>query len=127
MWRGNRDALALVRVPAAKEEQLRAIHRQREQLVKARKQLEAQGRSLMVNHGVEPTTSWWKPRTFALLQVPAWMKELLANSQPILVALQEKIRTLTQQLQPAAGSGQARGVGAMSSVVIVRASEDMSS
>ncbi len=51
---GNRDALALVRVPAEKEEQLRAIHRQREQLVKARKQLEAQGRSLMVNHGIEP-------------------------------------------------------------------------
>ncbi len=45
---GNRDALALVRVPSEKEEQLRAIHRQREQLVKARKQLEAQGRSLMV-------------------------------------------------------------------------------
>jgi transposase len=40
---GNRDALALVRVPSEKEEQLRAVHRQREQLVKARKQLEAQG------------------------------------------------------------------------------------
>src|SRR6266446_6390435 len=46
---GNADALALVRVPSEEEEQLRAIHRQREQLVKARKQLEAQGRSLMVN------------------------------------------------------------------------------
>src|SRR4029077_19244247 len=91
---GNRDALALVRVPTEEEEQKRAIHRQREQLVKARKQLEAQGRSLMVNHGFEPTTSWWKPRTFVLLQVPAWMKELLSNSQPILVALHEKIRTL---------------------------------
>jgi transposase len=42
---GNRDALALVRVPSEQEEQLRAIHRQREQLVKARKQLEAQGRN----------------------------------------------------------------------------------
>src|SRR6266536_4777725 len=41
---GNRDALALVRVPSEEEEQKRAIHRQREQLVKARKQLEAQGR-----------------------------------------------------------------------------------
>jgi transposase len=40
-------------VPTEEEEQLRAIHRQREQLVKARKQLEAQGRSLMVNHGLE--------------------------------------------------------------------------
>ena len=34
---GNRDALALVRVPTEEEEQKRAIHRQREQLVKARK------------------------------------------------------------------------------------------
>src|SRR6266550_2701126 len=51
---GNQDALALVRVPTEQEEQLRAIHRQREQLVKARKQLEAQGRSLIVNHGLEP-------------------------------------------------------------------------
>ena len=117
---GNRDALALVRVPTEEEEQKRAIHRQREQLVKARKQLEAQGRSLMVNHGFEPTTSWWKPRTFVLLQVPAWMKELLSNSQPILVALHEKIRTLTQRLQAAAEAGQARGIGALSSVVIDR-------
>ena len=117
---GNRDALALVRIPTEEEEQKRAIHRQREQLVKARKQLEAQGRSLLVNHGFEPTTTWWKPCTFALLQVPEWMKELLSNSQPILVALQEKIRALTQQLQAAAGAGQPRGCGALSSVVIDR-------
>jgi len=32
---GNRDALALVRVPTEEEEQLRAIHRRGEQLVKA--------------------------------------------------------------------------------------------
>src|SRR5438270_6156113 len=81
---GNHDALALVRVPAEKEEQLRAIHRQREQLVKARKQLEAQGRSLMVNHGIEPVQQWWKRRAFAQLQVPEWMRTLLLNSQPIL-------------------------------------------
>src|SRR5204862_813564 len=78
---GNRDALALVRVPAEKEEQLRAIHRQREQLVKARKVLEAQGRSLMVNHGIEPVQRWWKRRAFMQLAVPQWMKELLQNSQ----------------------------------------------
>src|SRR5437016_31514 len=117
---GNRSALALVRVPTEQEEQLRAIHRQREQLVKARKQLEAQGRSLIVNHGIEPVQSWWKLRTFAALPVPAWLKELLANSQPILIALQEKIRVLSLQLQSAAGPDQPRGLGAMSSVVIDR-------
>ena len=117
---GNRDALALVRVPAEKEEQLRAIHRQREQLVKARKQLEAQGRSLMVNHGIEPVQQWWKRRAFAQLQVPQWMRTLLLNSQPILLVLEEKIRALTVQLQSAATPNQPRGLGQMTSVVIDR-------
>jgi transposase len=117
---GNKDALARVRVPSEEEEQLRAIHRQREQLVKARKQLEAQGRSLMVNHGIEPVKSWWKRRSFAALCVPEWMKALLSNSQPILLALEEKIRTLTVQLEAAAAPGQPRGFGALSSVIIDR-------
>jgi transposase len=117
---GNRDALALVRVPTEEEERSRAIHRQREQLVKARKQLEAQGRSLMVNHGMEPVQQWWKRRAFARLQVPAWMKELLQNSQPILLGLQEKIAALTVQLQSAAAPEQPRGLGKMTSVVIDR-------
>src|SRR5438034_8070762 len=110
---GNRDAMALVRVPTEQEEQQRAIHRQREQLVKARKQLEAQGRSLMVNHGVEPVQKWWKRGNFGALQVPEWMKELLLNSQPLLLALQEKIGALTLQLQVAAASKQPRGLGLM--------------
>src|SRR6266852_2785560 len=117
---GNRSALALVRMPTEEEEQRRAIHRQREQLVKARKQLEAQGRSLMVNHGIEPVKNWWKPRTFAALQVPQWMKELLQNSQPILLGLQEKIAALTIQLQSAAAANQPRGLGLMTSVIIDR-------
>src|SRR5216117_1467460 len=103
---GNRSALALVRVPSEGEEQKRAIHRQREQLVKARKRLEAQGRSLLVNHGFEPVKSWWKPRTFAALDVPQWMRELLQNSQPILLGLQEKISGLTVQLQSVAAPKQ---------------------
>jgi transposase len=123
---GNRDALALVRVPSEEEEQKRAIHRQREQLVKVRKQLEAQGRSLMVNHGIEPVQQWWKRRAFAALQVPAWMKELLGNSQPILVGLQEKITSSTVQLQAAAAPKQARGLGKMTSVIIDREIGDWS-
>ena len=117
---GNREALALVRVPSEAEEQARAIHRQREQLVRARKQFEAHGRSLMVNHGVEPVKSWWKRRTFAALVVPGWMRELLGHTQPILLALEEQIRALTMQLQSAAAPGQPRGLGALSSVLIDR-------
>jgi transposase len=111
---GNRDALAIVRVPTEQEQRSRAIHRQR-QLVGARKRLEAQGRSLMVNHGVEPVQNWWKPRTFAALPVPQWMRELLLNSQPILLSLQEKIAALTVQLQSAAAPNQPCGLGRMTS------------
>jgi transposase len=117
---GNRAALALVRVPGEEEERSRAIHRQREQLVGARKRLEAQGRSLMVNHGFDPVQNWWKPRTFAALPVPQWMRELLGNSQPILLALEEKIAALTLQLQSAAAPNQPRGLGKITSVVIDR-------
>jgi len=117
---GNKAALALVRVPTEEEERSRAIHRQREQLVKARKQLEAQGRSLLVNQGLEPVQQWWKQRAFLNLPVPEWMKELLGNTQPILIALQQKIAKLTFQLQNAAAADQPRGLGKMTSVVIDR-------
>ena len=74
----------------------------------------------MVNHGLERVHNWWKPRTFAPLPVPQWMRELLANSQPILLALQEKIAALTLQLQSTAAPNQPRGLGKMTSVVIDR-------
>jgi transposase len=118
--RGNREALAIVRVPTEEEERSGAIHRQREQLVKVRKVLEAQGRSLMVNHGIEPVKNWWKQNNFPALAVPDWMKELLQNTQPILIALQGKIAALTVQLQNAATAKQPRGLGAMTSVIIDR-------
>ena len=117
---GNREALAIVRVPSEEEEQLRAVHRQREQLVRTRKQLEAQGRSLMVNHGLEPVSKWWKARTFAKLEVPEWLKTLLSHTQPLLLALEAQIRQLTRQLEQSAAPGQPRGFGALSSVVIDR-------
>ena len=117
---GNREALAIVRVPREEEEQRRALHRQREQLVRTRKQLEAHGRSLMVNHGIEPVSKWWKARAFAKLEVAEWLKTLLSHTQPLLLALEEQIRQLTLQLEQSAAPGQPRGLGALSSVVIDR-------
>ncbi len=117
---GNKAELALVRVPSEAEEQARAIHRQREQLVRTRKQLEAHGRSLLVNHGIEPVNKWWKQRTYAALQLPGWLKELLSHTQPMLLALEAQIRALTLQLEQSAAPAQPRGLGALSSVVIDR-------
>jgi transposase len=118
---GNRAALALVRVPSEEEEQARALHRQREQLVKVRKVLEAQGRSLLVNHGVEPVQQWWwKKHAFAALSVPHWIRVLLQNTQPILLLLLSQIDQLTLQLQNAATAQPPRGLGKMTSVIIDR-------
>ena len=107
---GNRDALAIVRVPLKKRNN-RAHHRQREQLVGARKRLEAQGRSLLVNHGVEPVQNWWKQRTFAALAVPQWMRELLLNSNHLLGY--RKDRRCLRATAKRCRSNQPRGLGKM--------------
>jgi len=68
----------------------------------------------------EPVQQWWKPRAFAALKIPLWMKGLLSNSQPTLVGLQQKITALTLQLQAAAKPDQPRELGLMTSVIIDR-------
>jgi transposase len=117
---GNRDALAVIRIPSEAEEQRRALHRQREQLVRTRTQLEAHGRSLLVNHGLAGASGWWKARTFAQLELPQWLRQLLENTQPLLVALQKQIQELTKELAEAADPIQPRGLGALTSVVLDR-------
>jgi len=52
--------------------------------------------------------------------VPEWIKKLLGNSQPVVLALQEKIDQLTLQLQNAATGEPPRGLGKMTSVIIDR-------
>jgi transposase len=59
---GNTRELALIRVPTEAEEQARHVSRQREQLVRHRQKLEAQGRSLLVNHSLPAPAHWWKIR-----------------------------------------------------------------
>ena len=117
---GNRDALAVVRIPSEEEEQRRALHRQREQLVRTRTQLEAHGRSLMVNHGLDGVRHWWQSRTYAKLEVPSWLRELLDHTQPILLQLHRRIGELSQELEAAADPAQPRGLGALTSVLLDR-------
>jgi len=119
---GNKDALALVRVPTEEEEKRRTVPRQRGQLVAARKALEAQGRSLLVNFGLEAKSGWWKPRTWKKLraELPAWIVERLSVSQPVIALLDEKIRALTTELEAAAPQERARGMGALTTVVLDR-------
>ncbi len=57
---GNTEALVAVRIPSEPEEDERAVSRQRDQMLKARKQFEAQGRSLLFYKGLSCPTHWWR-------------------------------------------------------------------
>ena len=119
---GNRDALAIVRVPTEAEEQLRCESRQREQLLRERKRIQAQGRSLLASQGIRSPSRWWTKPGWAKwsVQWPAWLVERLEETRPILLLIEEKIKAVTQRLEAATSSGQPRGFGAMTIEVLKR-------
>src|SRR4030095_855745 len=65
---GNTSELAVLRVPTAEEGRARHSSGQREALVRHRKRMEAQGRSLLVSHGLPAPAHWWKEQSFRRLQ-----------------------------------------------------------
>src|SRR6476661_8681178 len=83
---GNTRELAVIRVPSEAEEQARHVSRQREQLVRHRQKLEAQGRSLLVSHGLPAPAHWWKNQTWSRLSklLPGWMVIRLEVHRPAL-------------------------------------------
>jgi transposase len=117
---GNTAELALVRIPREEEERQRVIHRQREQLVRTRKQLEAHGRSLLVNHGLSPGRGRWWKGALSKLELPRWLEERLSYHQPVLLLLEKQIRALTLELEQSVKEEPARGLGKLSSVLIDR-------
>jgi transposase len=119
---GNLKELAVIRIPTEAEEQLRHIHRQREALVRARTKLQAQGRSLLVNHGQPTVQRWWRKMGWSLLArvVPAWLLDRLAIYRPVLEALDTQIATLTAQLEAAAPKALPTGLGKLTSMVVTR-------
>ncbi len=119
---GNTRELAVIRVPSEAEERARHAPRQREQLVRARKKLQAQGRGLLVNHGLPAPAHWWQEQTWGRLQklLPGWVLPHLEIYRPILLALDAQIAALSAQLEAAAPADLPRGLGALTSVVLSR-------
>ena len=119
---GNRKELAIIRVPTEEEEQLRHIHRQRESLVRARTKLQAQGRSLLLNHGQPTIQRWWRKAGWGALQrvLPDWLLERLTVYRPLLEVLDAQIATLTAQLEVAAPASLPSGLGKLTTTVISR-------
>src|SRR5215472_10736609 len=119
---GNTRELALIRVPSEEEEQARHMSRQRGQLVHHRQKVEAQGRSLLINHALPAPAHWWKEQSWTRLgrHLPAWITTRLQTARPVLLSLQQQINALTSELEASAPSILPRGVGKLSSVVLTR-------
>ena len=119
---GNTRELAVIRVPSKEEEQARHVSRQREQLVHHRQKLEAQGRSLLINHALPGPAHWWKEQTWTGLvkHLPGWVTTHLEVARPALLSLQEQIESLTSQLEAAAPPHLPAGLGKLTSVVLTR-------
>lgn len=117
---GNRHELAVIRVPSQSEEQRRHVSRQREQLVRHRSRMQAQGRSLLVCHGLPAPPHWWMEQTWGRLQkhLPVWIVPMLEVWRPVLLLLQERITQLTQQLEAMAPPDAPRGLGKLTTVIL---------
>jgi transposase len=102
---GNDEALLKARIPTEKEEDERAVTRQRAQLLKARKQFEAQGRSLLMFKGLSCPTHWWRgtpsdwKQTVERHQWPAQMVELLEVYRRMALAADTEIVALTIKIE----------------------------
>jgi transposase len=119
---GNTRELAVIRVPTEAEEQARHVSRQREQLVRHRQKLEAQGRSLLVSHGLPAPAHWWKNQTWSRLSklLPSWICLRLEVHRPALLTLEQQISALSTELEAAAPADVPAGVGKLTTVVMTR-------
>jgi transposase len=119
---GNTRELAVIRVPTEEEEQARHVSRQREQLVRHRQKLEAQGRSLLINHSLPAPAHWWKNQTWSRLSklLPAWICLRLEAHRPALLALEQQIGMLSAELEAAAPADIPAGLGKLTTVVLTR-------
>lgn len=101
---GNSHALARVKIPTLEQELKRSESRQREQLLKTRKQLEAQGRALLVLNGwLDAPSCWWREVHWKLYQERgAWsaaVGQMLERWRAVLLQIQEQVESLTRKIE----------------------------
>jgi transposase len=105
---GNEDALVKVRIPTEEEEDERAICRQRDQMLKARKQFEAQGRSLLMFKGLACPSGWWRcterdwDRKIEKYEWPKETVQLLNVYRRMALAAEAEVTTLSSKIERAA-------------------------
>lgn len=103
---GNTKALSVVKIPTLEQERRRSEGRQRGQLLKTRKQLEAQGRSLLVFNGyVQAKSSWWRDPLWEKSQKlwPEPVVAMLDRWRQLLLVVEEQLKQLTRTIKATVG------------------------
>jgi transposase len=107
---GNTEALVPVRIPSELEEDERALSRQRDQMLKARKQFEAQGQGLLFFKGLHCPAYWWRGSEAAWqqrLKEQGWPEPVVQRLEVyrrMALAADSEVAALTLQLEKAATS-----------------------
>jgi transposase len=119
---GNTKAVSVVRVPTLEQEKKRALTRQREQMRRHRLSLAAQGRTLMLLHGIRRSNQWWAPASWQKLsqELPPWMLAMLEKFRELILSFQQQIKELTAQIAQAAPKSLPKGMGDLTHEVIDR-------
>jgi transposase len=117
---GNRHALALVRVPTEAEERRRTQTRLRQGLHRDLKMIAQRGRGIALQYGYRLKGKWHGARNWPRLEVPEWLRELLAPLQAACAALHEQVRLQTQLIQAASTVPLPKGLGELSEQIIAR-------
>ena len=120
---GDREMMRVVRVPTKQEEQARAQSRQHDQLLRQRKAIAAEGRSLVLSQGFGMMSgTWWRPRAWAEWSqlLPAWIKEQLELLRPHLELLDHQIAQRKRALILSNQEALPKGFGAQTIVQLDR-------
>jgi transposase len=112
---GEKEALAVVRVPTLEQEQRRALSRQRGQLGKTLRSLAAMGRSACLLHGYRLRGPWWRRARWLTVceELPPWLAEHLERFRPLMGEAEKQIAPLTQSLRAGAPPPLPVGMGAL--------------
>jgi transposase len=112
---GEKEALAVVRVPTPQQESRRALSRQRSQFGKTLRSLAAMGRSACLLQGYRLQGPWWRLTRWLKIcpELPAGLQEHLERFRPLMAESEKQIGLLTKSLQATAPKQLPIGMGAL--------------
>jgi transposase len=118
--RGNREAMSVIAVPSAVQEQQRSVVRYREQLMRNRRRAEARGRALALTQGILAPTGWWRPGAWQEFkpQLSEWMVSQLEHWQEEALGIDAQERQVRRQLEKMLAIELPIGVGALSWITL---------